>query len=609
MRDPLAEVGARDFASERIAQVTFALVLLVLGVTTTITFRALNTVVASQDWVEHTVAVEQELATLSSSTKEAEATSLEFLITGDERLLRRLEAAERLATRQLKHIQWLTRDNGDQQTRSEALRDAMDNDFALAAAVVARREEGGLEAARALLAATDGAHLRETLNSDIEQMTREEETLFALRTVRASVDVTHATTFRLVLMAFTFLAVIAGFVLLRRNLHFRQLALEAARERKESLAAAATAQVDLRVVQASETIFRGLLEAAPDALVIVGADGRMVHVNGQAEKLFGYSRTQLLGQMVEMLIPERFRKGHPARRAVYFADPQARPIGRGLELCGRRSDGSEFPIELTVAPLQTEAGVLVSGAIRDITQRKITEDALKLSNEELEAFSFSVAHDLRSPLRGMNGFAQVLLDEYHDVLDAQGQDWLQEILLNARRMSDLVDALLSLARLTRSEVKPERVDLTAMAQEVAAHLQASEPLRVGHIGVQGDMFANVDPRLGRILLENLLGNAWKFTSKLSDTRIEFGLTESRGAPAFFVRDNGAGFDMAFEKKLFAPFHRLHTVAEFPGTGIGLATVQRILHRQGGDIWAEGHVGTGAAFYFTLPSRLFDEAPS
>jgi light-regulated signal transduction histidine kinase (bacteriophytochrome) len=151
--------------------------------------------------------------------------------------------------------------------------------------------------------------------------------------------------------------------------------------------------------------------------------------------------------------------------------------------------------------------------------------------------------------------------------------------------------------------------MTAIAQEVAANLRASEPLRVGHIGVQDHMFANVDPRLGRILLENLLGNAWKFTSKLPDTRIEFGLTESRGAPAFFVRDNGAGFDMAFENKLFVPFHRLHTVAEFPGTGIGLATVQRILHRQGGDIWAEGHVGTGAAFYFTLPSRLFDEAPS
>ena len=609
MSNPPAEVGARDFASERIAQVTFALVLLVLGLTTTVTFRALHTVVASRDWVEHTISVEQELALLSSSTKEAEAAALEFLITGDELLLRRLEAAQRLATGQLKHIQWLTRDNGDQQTRSETLRDAMSSDFALTAAVVAKREEGGLEAARALLVAADGAHLRNTVNSVIEQMTNEEERLFALRTAKASVDVTNATTFRLILMAFTVFAVIAGFVLLRRNLHFRQVALEAARERKESLAAAATAMVDLRVVKASETIFRGLLEAAPDALVIVGADGRMVHVNGQAENLFGYSREQLLGQTVEMLMPERFRRGHPTHRAAYFADPQARKMGRGLELFGRRRDGTEFPIEMTVAPLQTEAGVLVSGAIRDITQRKMTEDALKLSNQELEAFSFSVAHDLRSPLRGMNGFAQVLLDGYGDVLDAQGQDWLQEILLNAKRMGDLIDALLSLARLTRSEVKPERVDLTAIGQEVAAHLRASEPLRVGHIGVQDDMFANVDPRLGRILLENLLGNAWKFTSKLPDTRIEFGLTESRGAPAFFVRDNGAGFDMAFENKLFVPFHRLHTVAEFPGTGIGLATVQRILHRQGGDIWAEGHVGTGAAFYFTLPSRLFDEAPS
>jgi light-regulated signal transduction histidine kinase (bacteriophytochrome) len=200
----------------------------------------------------------------------------------------------------------------------------------------------------------------------------------------------------------------------------------------------------------------------------------------------------------------------------------------------------------------------------------------------------------------MNGFAQVLLDTYHDKLDAEGQDWLQEILLNAKKMGDLIDCLLSLSRLTRSELKPEHIDLSGIVRQAAAQLRASEPLRSMEIRVQGDLRAEVDPRLARALVENLLGNAWKFTAKQPAPRVEFGVVEQDGALAYFVRDNGAGFDMAFASKLFAPFQRLHTADEFPGTGVGLATVQRIVQRHGGRIWAEGAVGAGATFYFTIP---------
>jgi len=354
----------------------------------------------------------------------------------------------------------------------------------------------------------------------------------------------------------------------------------------------------------AEDKFRRLMESAPDAMVIVSKDGRVLLANAQTEKLFGYERSALLGEKVELLLPERFRANATAVPAGFFAQPVAGAASTGLELFGLRKDGTEFPIESSLSPLQTEEGILV---IRDISDRRRAEETAKLASQELEAFSYSVAHDLRAPLRGMNGFAQVLLDDYSDKLDAEGQDCLKEIHANALRMGGLIDALLSLSRVTRTELRPQRTDLTAIARAIVGELTAAEARPGGQVVVQSNLSADLDPQLARQLMENLIRNAWKFTSKVAVPRIEFGATSSGGTTEFFVRDNGAGFDMAHAGKLFAPFQRLHSVAEFPGTGIGLATVQRIIRRHGGRVWAEGQVGAGATFHFTVPDRPRQEA--
>jgi light-regulated signal transduction histidine kinase (bacteriophytochrome) len=248
----------------------------------------------------------------------------------------------------------------------------------------------------------------------------------------------------------------------------------------------------------------------------------------------------------------------------------------------------------------------VGSPIRDSMARKRKVNALTVANRELESFSYSVAHDLRAPLRGMNGFAQILLDDYKDKLDADGQDCLHEIHQNAVRMASLIDALLSLARTTRSELRPEWTSLSDVAQTVINQLAASDPKRQVEVIVKRGLYAHIDPLLCRNLFENLLGNAWKFSSNVAAPCVELGSRHEDGGEVFFVRDNGAGFEMAHAKKLFVPFQRLHTVTEFPGTGIGLATVQRIIHRHGGRIWAEGSVHVGASFYFTLPRRALGQ---
>ena len=377
--------------------------------------------------------------------------------------------------------------------------------------------------------------------------------------------------------------------------------------------ASARRQADA-ALRASEARFRGLLDAAPDAMVIVDPTGRIVIANRQAQAMFGYTVEELVGQPVEILIPEGYGATHAQHRDRYAASLRARPMGAGLALSARRKDGGEFPVEISLSPLETAEGPLVSASVRDISDRKQAEARIRALNEdlqrrltelaalnrELEAFSYSVSHDLRTPLRSIDGFSQALLEEYEGSLDEQGRGYLGRVRAAATRMGELIDDLLNLSRITRRQLRREPVDLSALARTVGAQLERARAYPMPELVVTGGLVAFGDSHLLRIVLENLLGNAWKFSSRAAAPRVEFGATSTpEGICAFFVRDNGVGFDMAYADKLFGAFQRLHGMHEFPGTGIGLATVQRIVSRHGGRVWAEAALGAGATFYFTL----------
>ncbi len=378
----------------------------------------------------------------------------------------------------------------------------------------------------------------------------------------------------------------------------RQLIFAAARDITERK----RAENELRQ---SEAKFRELLEAAPDAVVVVNSDRRLVLVNTQAERMFGYRREELLGRPIEdTLIPERLREKHIGHHERYFSDPTAQMGSH--EFVARRKDGGEFPIDLSLSPLETDQGLLVITVVRDISERREAERRLKERSEqlqavnaELEAFTYSVSHDLRAPLRHIDGFAKILTEQYSEQIDAGGQRYLERIRDGARQLGLLVDDLLNLSRLGRFELRRQVTGLNSLVEEARRELQPETEGRAIEWRIDRLPFVECDPALVKQVFANLLSNAVKYTRPRERAVIEVGSLTLNGAPAVFVRDNGVGFSMKYADKLFGIFQRLHRQEDFEGTGIGLATVQRIIRKHGGRVWAEAELDRGACFYFTL----------
>ena len=359
----------------------------------------------------------------------------------------------------------------------------------------------------------------------------------------------------------------------------------------------------------NEARLRDLLESAPDGVIIISADGRIELVNAQIERLFNYPRHELIGRSIDMLVPQDLRNAHAEPSASYLDIAQTRP---GIDLRGVRRDGGEFPISVSFSPTRTGKETTIFCDIRDMTAQRATEHKiqelnrrllqdnteLESLNRELEAFSYSVSHDLRAPLRAIDGFSRALLEDAGDKLDTGSRSHLDRVRSAVQRMEVLITDLLKLASVSRLDLNKDLVDMTALAGEIAHDLVVSDPGRKAEIDVAPGMRASADPRLLRIALENLLDNAWKFTARSAPTTISVGQVATGVGPAFFVRDNGVGFDMTQSARLFRPFQRLHD-SQFPGTGIGLATAQRVIRRHGGEIWAKSQSGDGAIFFFTL----------
>jgi len=334
--------------------------------------------------------------------------------------------------------------------------------------------------------------------------------------------------------------------------------------------------------------------------------------------MFGCTREQIIGQSPYRFSPEIQPDGRKSKeKALEKINAALRGQPQHFEWKHLRYDGTLVDAEISLNALNDMGKYHIQAICRDITERKKVEEELKkyhnhleelvhertikleASNKELEAFSYSASHDLRAPLRTIEGFSQALLEDCEDKLDIQGKDYLIRIRTATRHMAELIEDLLQLSRITRAEMNIENVDLTRIARSVIDELQKSQPQRHVEIRIADGMEETADLKLMRIVLENLLGNAWKFTAKKAQAVIEFGFMKEGDRKAYFIRDNGVGFDMAYADKLFAPFQRLHTDDEFPGTGIGLATVQRIINRHGGTVWTEGQTDKGATFYFCL----------
>ncbi len=368
-----------------------------------------------------------------------------------------------------------------------------------------------------------------------------------------------------------------------------------------------------RELEEREQLFRALFEQASDGIFILDSNGKVLSVNDSFARMLGRTTREIMELGIQGLDVEGVTP-MPDRIARVLA-------GQTLtfEVEVFHKDGHLVPLEVTSNPILIGGKTRILATHKDITERReaarkqaafnaqleekvrVRTTELENANRELKSFAYSVSHDLRSPLRSIHGFTQIFLDAYGALTPPEGLEHLQRVLQATRKMGNLIDDMLSLSRVSMGELHQQTIDITSLSQDLCRELMQDLTTRKFDLHIQQGMAAKGDPALVRIALHNLIGNAIKFTSKKEETRIEIGSIETSSAMTeFYIRDNGAGFDPVFAADLFVPFHRLHTIDEFPGNGIGLATVQRVVHRHGGDLKAEGIPDGGATFRFSLP---------
>lgn len=530
-------------------------------------------------------------------TLSMETSTRGFVLTGNENMLGPFRDGIRTVAESLEQLRTLTKDNPRQQRQLQLL----DPTVALAAAIMQERinarRERGLDAVRETGAFLAGQEAVTKIRTTIVEMEREESQLLKERidgTRRAARSTIEAMAFG----GFCALAFIIGSgLMVRRDFNQRVRAEDALRK--------------------SQRMFERLFDNAPDAILQVDRTGQIVRANKQAEELFRWSSAELNRERLDHVLPQRLHGPEGGYLAAYFAQPRARrTISAGIELIGRRKDGTEFPVDIILSPLETDDGLQALAVIRDITSRRANEEKirglnmdlqlqnarLEIANKELESFSYSVSHDLRAPLRHIDGFAGLLSKHADSSLDDKSRRFIAVISSSAQRMGQLIDDLLTFSRMGRAQMQTSDVDHEQLVAGVIREGGFDRP-GAAQWTVQTLPRVNADPSMLRQVWFNLIDNAVKYSARSNPAQIEIG---SRVDPAelnervFFIRDNGVGFDMKYAVKLFGVFQRLHAETEFEGTGIGLANVRRIITRHGGRTWAESTPGQGSTFYFSLP---------
>ncbi len=384
---------------------------------------------------------------------------------------------------------------------------------------------------------------------------------------------------------------------------------------------------DLHQAADARFLLAAIIDSAMDAIISVDAEQRIRLFNPAAEKMFRCTAAEVLGQPLGRLLPEAFRQRHQGQVEEFGrTGVTTRTMGRSPSLWGLRADGEQFPLEASISQVEVDGQKIYTAIVRDITERHRTEEQIRRmnveleqrveartaelqeANQELEAFTYSVAHDLRAPLRHIDAFGKILLDEYSAALPEEARRFVENIRAGTRRMNRLVDDLLKLARLGQQELRWQPIALNTLVSEAIADLKHETEGRVIEWRLQPLPTVAVDPGLLKQVFVNLLSNALKYTRPRSLAVIEVGLLALSSGSVIYVRDNGVGFNMKYADKLFGVFQRLHPSREFEGSGVGLATVERIVRRHGGCVWAEAAVDKGAAFYFTLAGLGSATAP-